>query len=200
LSTIRPINKRDFRYQISTPTPTPQRISQIISKLDLMRKENDSMRRKYEKLNFEDDLFKKSKYQNDERMSRRRYEECYLLKDDDKEEEEEDNDIHYENIYHQLKPPPINRLSAVIDYSQKFDEFNQKINVTSIGNKKYDDFELFEELSEELFDTYLKSIYNELDDVNNELTNYLVNAELSIKDEKVNEDEDDDNESNTDYD
>jgi hypothetical protein len=43
-----------------------------------------------------------------------------------------------------LKPPSVEQLKRVIDYSNKFKDFIEKTSITTIGESKFDDFELFE--------------------------------------------------------
>lgn len=53
----------------------PQTTQKLLSKLDVIKKENDSIRRKYEKLNYHQDLVERALVDS---KARRPYEECYL--------------------------------------------------------------------------------------------------------------------------
>ena len=136
-------NKKKYHFS-PTRHQTPTR---LISRIEMMQKENDLIRRKYEKLNYHSNLIKS--HQNmfadshGKTQMRRPYEECYLVNEAVVREEYESK-IDFDKVYKELRRPNVKQMSRVIDYAHKFDDFNEKTSVTTIGNSKFDDFELFE--------------------------------------------------------
>jgi hypothetical protein len=52
--------------------------------------------------------------------------------------------IDFDKVYKPLNHPSANQLERVMAYSRQFYDYIQKTSVTTIGESKFDDFELFE--------------------------------------------------------
>jgi len=124
--------------------PQAQTPTKLISRIEMMQKENDLIRQKYEKLNYHQNLVSThSMFENASTRRRRPYEECYLANEAVVREEYESK-IDFNKVYKELRRPNEKQLNRVIDYANKFYDYNQKTSVTTIGKSKFDDFELFE--------------------------------------------------------
>ena len=93
---------------------------------------------------------------------------------------EYESKIDFNKVYQKLRPPTNKQLDRVTDYADKFYDYYQKTSVTTIGESKFDDFELFELLSEDFFEECLLSVYDELEEFNEELASDLINNEFDV--------------------
>ena len=123
--------------------PQPQTPTRLISRIEMMQKENDLIRHKYEKLNYHQSLVDTHSMFENGKTRRRPYEECYLANEAVVREEYESK-IDFNNVYKELRRPNEKQMNRVIDYANKFYDYNQKTSVTTVGKSKFDDFELFE--------------------------------------------------------
>lgn len=151
----------------------PQSTMSLLSRLDTIKMESDLIRRKYEKLTYEETLMDKSSNNG----YRRPYEECYLA-DAATIAENYESKVKYEDMFIKLNRPTDHQLKRVLDYANKFADYSQKTSVTTIGDSQFDDFELFEYISNELFDEYFGSIYDELEHINDELAANMIDNEF----------------------
>ena len=118
----------------------PQTPSKLLFRMDALKKENDLIRQKYEKLNYHESLIERASYEN---RTRRPYEECYLANEAVVREQYEAK-IDFNKIYKELRHPNVKQLNRVLDYAHKFRDYTEKTSVTTIGRSQFDDFELFE--------------------------------------------------------
>ena len=123
--------------------PRSQTPTKLISRIEMMQKENDLIRHKYEKLNYHQSLVDTHSMFENAKTRRRPYEECYLANEAVVREEFESK-IDFNKVYKELRRPNEKQINRVIDYANNFYDYNQKTSVTTVGKSKFDDFELFE--------------------------------------------------------
>lgn len=59
-------------------------------------------------------------------------------------ERDEDEIINLDKVYKPLRHPTLDQLKRVVDYSDKFADYNRLTSITRIGDSEFDDFDLFE--------------------------------------------------------
>lgn len=108
--------------------------------------------------------------------NRRRYEELYAAPGFGLEDEDNQKPIIMQA--RTLRRPNIDQLKRVVNYAQRFSDYNDKTSITRIGNTRFDDFELFEQLSGEIFEQCFAEVVDEVESINSELTTNLVKGEM----------------------
>ncbi|RNA29862.1 hypothetical protein BpHYR1_029459 [Brachionus plicatilis] len=157
----------------------------LYEKLDYIRQENDSIRRKYQNLSYYSPGIESFGNYDEINKARRPYQECYL--DDNSKPKMKDLEcpVTFNKVYKPLNGPNLDQLKRVVKYAEDFENYNKKTSITRIGDSEFDDFELFEILSNDLFEEIFESIYGEIENVNGEVAQNLLNNEFEseIQDE-----------------
>ncbi|CAF0890421.1 unnamed protein product [Brachionus calyciflorus] len=157
-----------------------EKSNKLFGKLDTIRRENEALRRKYEKLSYHDSKIQ-SYLPDDKKKIKRPYEECYLDKPEYYKPEDFESKVTFNQVYKPLNGPSLDQLKRVVKYAEDFDTYNKKTSITQIGDTRFDDFELFEMLSNDLFEDLFESVYSEIENVNDLVARNLIENEFELE-------------------